>query len=117
MKNQLTIYQILLALLSIFLIIKRVSSFLNKNKKQSALKFWVVIAFWIGVLSLILFPDIPHQISEKLGMGENLNTLIFTGFIIIFILIARITTSIEKIKSQITELVRKDAIRQSKIKR
>lgn len=103
-------YQIFLFLLSIFFIFKNYKKFLNSKEHLGMFRFLLSISFWVLVMVLIIFPDVTHFISAKLGMGENLNTLIFTGFIILFIIIFRLFNYIENLEKDITLIVREKAL-------
>jgi hypothetical protein len=100
-------YQIILVLIVSVFFIKSLTSLLQSiNLGRLALSL-----VWFVVLVFALFPDLAHRLSEKSGMGENLNTLIFIGFIIIFVFIFMILKSIEQIKRDISEIVKKDALK------
>lgn len=106
----LSFYQIILILLSIFLLLRNVSNFRRNTENRSLVKFIIVTIFWIFVILIISFPKLTHLISKELGMGENFNTLIFTAFIINFIIILKILSSIENLEHDITEIIREKAL-------
>ena len=91
--------------------VSRLVRYLRHEKSQTLFKLLAAFAVWGTILILTIFPQISRIISEKLGMGENLNTLIFLGFVITFIIIFRLLRTIETLESNITEIVRKDALR------
>ena len=69
-------------------------------------KLFSTLFIWGAVLIISIFPDFAYFISEKLGMGKNLNTLIFFGFVVVFLIIFKILAAIEKIEKEITKIVR-----------
>ena len=111
MVFSLSLYQLIIVCVAGISISRQVYKFVKKEKFQSLFKLLVIVSVWCGVLMLILFPQLAHVISSTLGMGSNLNTLIFTGFIIVFILIFKLLAFIEKIERNITEIVRKEALK------
>jgi len=107
-------YKIIVILISSYFIVRQLYKFLNREQYQSFIKFIATIIVWGGVIVFISVPGLSHFISEKLGLGKNLNTLIFTGFILVFILIFKLISIIEKVEKNITDIVRKEALREVK---
>jgi len=85
---------------------------MRKELGQTLFKLISSILIWGVVLVISIYPDFAYFFAKKLGMGENLNTLIFFGFVIVFTLIFKIFSVVERIEMQITEIVRAIAIRE-----
>ena len=106
-----SIYQIVLGIIASLFLINSLLKFAKKEKNQTFFKFFIATIIWGSVLFFAIIPGVTHTISKKLGMGENLNTLIFTGFVLIFIIIFKLINTIEKLQKNISEIVRKEALR------
>lgn len=107
----------ILIILAAFIILERFSKFLKREAGQSLFKLISSLSIWSFILLISIYPNFAYFIARKLGMGENLNTLIFLGFVITFMLIFKILSIVEKIEQQITEVVRKTAIKNEKFKK
>jgi hypothetical protein len=112
--NNISIYQIILTLISLFFIMSQSVRFLKRESGQSFFKFIVLELIWISILLLTLFPDISRTISYTLGFGDNLNTLIFIGFVVVFIIIFKLLNIVEKLERNLSEIVRKEALKNVK---
>jgi len=112
--GNISIYQILLSAISLIFIVNELFKFFRRESGQTLLKFVVIELVWISILTLTLFPGLSRYISQKLGFGENLNTLIFVGFVFVFIIIFRLLSVIEKNEKNLSELVRKEALEKLK---
>lgn len=106
----LSIYQLLIFFLAGYYIFRSFSAYIRKEKSKTFLKFATEIIIWGGVLIFSVKPTFVHKISDFFGMGENLNTLVFIGFILVFLMIFKVFSIIEKIENDITELVRAQAV-------
>lgn len=100
----------LLIFLALGVMIDRLLRFLKKEVGQTFFKLFSTLIIWSGILTIALFPDFAYFISAKLGMGKNLNTLIFFGFVLVFIVFFKILSILEKIESEITRIIRHLAI-------
>jgi hypothetical protein len=107
---KISIYQIILGLIALVFIISGTSKFLKRTQGQTFFKFFVTLAIWGSVFSFALFPNLSHTVSEKIGLGENLNTLIFIGFVVIFLILFKLLNTIERMEKNISEIVRKEAL-------
>ena len=103
----------ILIFLSLALISDRFIRFLKREVGQSLFKLFSTLFIWGAVLIISIFPDFAYFISGKLGMGKNLNTLIFFGFVIVFMILFKILSLIEKLEKQITKIVREIAIKKN----
>lgn len=110
MKFEYSIIQIILILISCYFLGIRLIKFVKKERTQTVFKVLMTLFVWGGVLFTSLFPQTVHSLSRSLGFGENLNTLIFFGFVVVFVILFRLITTIENHERQLTELVRKEAI-------
>ncbi|MFA5136533.1 MAG: DUF2304 domain-containing protein [Patescibacteria group bacterium] len=108
---QFSIIQLILGFISLFFLINRIIRFLKKERTQTGFKLLSTLVVWGGILFTSLFPRTVHIISMNLGFGENLNTLIFFGFVIVFILLFKLLSSTEKLERNVTEMVRKEALK------
>ena len=110
MPTNISVYQIFLSLIALLFLVNSAVRFLKKEKSQSFFKFSTTLVIWGFILFVGLYPQLAHSISQKFGMGESLNTLIFTGFVVIFMVIYKLLNIIEKLERNISELVRKEAL-------
>lgn len=106
----LSIYQLFLMILAMTFIYINVSNFVSKKNYYSFLKFFLFMGIWGGVLMFSIFPELAHSITEFIGAGENLNTIIFSGFVLIFIIIFKLLSIIERIERDITKIIRENAM-------
>jgi len=109
--NNITIYQVIVAAVAFGIIVNRSVRFARREKAQSIFKYLTVVFVWGMIGSIALFPSIAHWIRRQFGFGQNFNTMIFIAFVILFVLFFRVLAIIEKIESQITEIVRKEALK------
>lgn len=108
MKFQLEIYQWLVPLISIFFIIRTVLQYRRRRRTFRGLVIW--ISFW---LSLAVFALVPNEASERLarmlGIKDNVNAIIFIGLGMLFFLIFSLSSTVDRLERQLTELVREIA--------
>lgn len=100
--------------LALFMIIDRFVRFYRKELGQTFFKLFSTLFIWSVILIISLFPDFAYFVSEKLGMGKNLNTLIFFGFVVVFMILFKILSILEKIEKEISKIIREIAIKNEK---
>lgn len=109
--NNVTVYQIGVAAVAFGIIIGRTLRFVRRERAQSVFKYLTVIFVWGMIGAIALFPGIAHWIRAQFGFGQNFNTMIFIAFVVLFVLFFRILGIIERIESQMTEIIRKEALK------
>ncbi len=104
------ISQFILAGIALFFLAKGILSFLRRETGQTFFKLFLTLIIWGSVLIFATFPSASHQLSALLGLGENLNTLIFIGFVTIFIILFKLLAIIERLERNISDIVRNEAL-------
>lgn len=102
--------QIILSLLALIMLSQGFYKYIKHEQGQTLFKLMVSVVMWGGILIFSLLPAFSHTVTRLLGFGENLNTLIFLGFIIIFLILTKIIHVIERVERNISEIVRKEAL-------
>lgn len=105
-----TIPQIILALISAYFFIERQRQYFSHSYAQSFLKYFSTTIIWGICFTIAIFPSLAHTLSVTLGFGNNYNTLIFTAFVIVFVILSKILNLIERIEKNITTLTQEIAL-------
>lgn len=105
-----TIYQIILAAIALSFVVSAIARFLKHESGQTIFKFLITLAIWGSILVFSVIPSASHSLSRTLGLGDNLNTLIFIGFVALFVIVFKLLSVIERLERNISEIVRKNAL-------
>ncbi len=108
--SQLQFYQIAIVLISLIMIYFGLEKFLRREATQSLLKLSIRLIVWGSMGVLALFPELSNIAASFMGIEGNINAVIFTGFLLVFLLIFKILSVVERIEQDISTLTRKDAI-------
>jgi len=97
-----TTLSLILLIFSVYSIVDRIIRFIRKEQNQSVFKLVATIFIWGGISYIALFPI------------HNSNTLIFFGFIVVFFILFRLLSILEKNERLLTEIIRKEALKDLK---
>lgn len=84
--------------------------FFKREERQTFFKFFAYLVVWGSILTFGLFPRASRSISLFLGFGDNLNTLIFLGFVMVFVALFKLIGAVERLERNISEIVRREAL-------
>jgi hypothetical protein len=116
---QLEIYQWLVPIIGVFYIVRTVLQFRKNKRGLTSTVIWIV--FWATISALGIIPNpISFKIANLLGFKSNINAVIFVALGWLFLLVFYLSTTIDRMEQQITDLVRKIAMdeqnREKKVK-
>lgn len=103
-------YQLVVAILAIAMIYQGFVRYIRREESQTLLKFLVRVTIWGGMITVTLFPDMTNWFARIIGLQGNINAVILTGFLLVFLLTFKLLSSIERLERQISILTRKDAL-------
>jgi len=109
---QLHLYQIVITIIAAGMIFQGIKNFLQGKKSQTLLKLSVRIIVWGGMAAIALYPPLASQLAAAIGMQGNVNAVILTGFILVFLMIFKLLNAIERLEQQISEVTRKEALKE-----
>lgn len=109
------LYQIIVSTISVIMIYSGIKNFITKKTGQTFYKLSVRIFVWGGMALIALFPQFTNIFAHMIGLEGNINAVILTGFLLIFLMIFKLLSAIERLEQQMTEVIRKDAINNSKL--
>jgi hypothetical protein len=109
---QFEIYQWLVPLIGIFYLLRITIQFRANKRSATSLILW--LAFWVTIIVLAIIPNpVSFKIASLLGFKSNINAVIFVALGWLFLLIFYLFSTIDRLEQQITELIRRLAIRES----
>lgn len=109
---QFEIYQWLVPLIGLFYIFRIVLQFRANKRSVTSLLVWLV--FWTTIVVLAIIPNpVSFEIARLLGFKSNINAVIFVALGWLFLLIFYLSTTIDRLEKQITELIRKLAMQEA----
>ncbi len=108
--SHLQLYQVVILILSGFMIYQGMSNFFKGKDHQTVLKIGVRIVIWGGMATIVLFPNFSNTLANIIGIQGNVNAVILTGFILVFLMVFKLLSAIERLEQQISILTRKDAL-------
>ena len=108
MKIQL--YQIIIVGISSVMLFQGTKEFFKRESGQTVLKLLVRIIVWGGMGIVAVYPNSTQIVARLLGIEQNINAVIITGFLLVYLIIFKLLSAIEKIEQNISELTRKEAL-------
>ena len=112
---QIEIYQWLVPVIGLYFIYRTINQYVKKRRTVLAAVVWVI--FWIGVITLAIIPNqVSFKIAEILGFKSNVTAVIFVAIGMLFFFVFYLSSTVERLENQLTDLVRKLAIEEHKNK-
>ncbi len=104
------VYQIAISIISAIMIYKGIASYIKGETGQTFLKVSVRVIVWGGMALIAIFPEFTNILAKAIGIAGNINAVILTGFLLIFLIIFKLLSAIEKLEQGLSEVTRKEAL-------
>ena len=106
------IFQWLVPLIGVFFISRTIYQYLHNKRSASSTLIWFV--FWIAIMLLAILPDIvTGKLAKILGFASNVTAIIFVAIGLLFIFVFYLSSTVEKLETQMTALVRQLALEEA----
>lgn len=105
------LYQIVIAILALFMIGQGVKNFIKHESGQTFIKLAVRIIVWGGMAVIAIWPNLSNDVALWIGISGNINAVILVGFILVFLMIFKLLSAIERLEQQFTTLTRQEALK------
>lgn len=106
------IYQFIVVAISISMVFSGAKNFLRGRSGQTLLKLAIRIFVWGGMSIIAVFPQATNVLADIVGLKGNINAVILSGFLLIFLMIFKLLSAIEKLEQKISEVTRQDALKE-----
>ncbi len=107
-----TLTQIILTLFLFFALSRVILRFRGGSLSKIGFFFWSGI-FSIAIVTVLL-PDLSSKFAVFIGIGRGVDAIVYASIALLFYLIFRIHIFLEDIRHEITELVRRLALKEFK---
>jgi hypothetical protein len=104
------VYQIAISIISAIMIYKGIASYIKGETGQTFLKVSVRVIVWGGMAFIAIFPEFTRIVAKVIGIEGNINAVILTGFLLIFLMMFKLLSAIEKLEQGLSEVTRKEAL-------
>lgn len=106
------IYQLIITLVSAFMIYQGVKNYLKGKNGQTIYKMAIRVIVWGGMALVAIFPEVIGLLTKTLGIIDNINAVVLTGFLLVFLIIFKLLSAIERLERDISTLTRKESLKQ-----
>jgi hypothetical protein len=104
------LYQIAISIISSMMIYQGIARYLKGKSGQTLFKVLVRVIVWGGMAIITLYPNFTNNLAAIIGMQGNINAVILTGFILVFLMIFKLLSAIERLEQSLSEVTRKEAL-------
>ncbi len=108
------LYQVIVVVIALLMLVQGVKNFMQGKGGQTLYKLSIRIAVWGGMALIAIFPSFTNFLARIIGLQGNINAVILTAFLLIFLMIFKLLSAIERLEQNISELTRKDALKNIK---
>ena len=107
------LYQVIVVGISSVMLYLGIKEFVNREAGQTLLKLAVRLTVWGGMALIAIYPDFTLIIARVMGIVDNFNAVILMGFLLVFLMLFKLLSAIEKIEQNISEITRKEALHEA----
>lgn len=101
--------QVFLILFLLFAVSRVILRFRDRKLHPGEFIFWFLL-FLIAIIGVV-FPDVTTKVANLLGIGRGSDLIIYASVATLFYLVFRLYIAVEDVRHEITELVRKIALK------
>ena len=106
----LALYQIVILAVAAFMLYQGITNYLKHQSGQTIVKLATRIVVWGGMAIVVAFPSISNSVAELIGIQNNVNAVILAGFLLVFMMIFKLLSAIERLEQQISIVTRNCAL-------
>ncbi len=103
-------YQLIIIVISVWMIYQGIRNLARGKNNQTIYKLSLRLIIWGGMIVIALFPDMLSLLAKTLGIIDNMNAVILTGFLLVFLMIFKLLSAIERLEQDISEITRKESL-------
>ncbi len=107
------LYQVVVVVIASVMIFQGIKEFVKREAGQTVLKLMVRLIVWGGMALISVYPNFSWYLSKIIGIEDNINAVIVTGFLFVFLIIFKLLSAIEKLEQNISEITRKEALNEA----
>lgn len=107
------LYQVVIVAISSVMLFQGVKEFVKREAGQTVLKLMVRLVVWGGMALIAVYPNFTWFLSKIIGIEDNINAVMLTGFLFVFLIIFKLLSAIEKLEQNISEITRKEALNEA----
>lgn len=108
------LYQVAVVTVSCIMLFQGIKNFKRGKPGHTLLKLMVRVVVWAGMALTAISPEFTIMAARIIGIENNINAVILTGFLFVFLMMFKLLSAIERIEQNITELTRKEALKEIK---
>lgn len=104
------LYQIIIVAFAAAMLFQGFKNFLSGKDNQTFLKLLTRVVVWGGMATVVTFPHVSNTVAKLIGIEGNINAVILAGFLLVFLMLFKLLSAIEKLEQQITTLTREESL-------